>query len=247
MDKPWSLQASGTLNTKYMQEVILLHGALGCKAHWDHILPFLDKTFSIHNLDFPGHGGSTASNAELTLEELSSFVMDYVSSTQLKRFSIMGYSMGGYVGLDLAIKKMPGLAKVVTLGTKLNWDPEIAEAEISKLSIENLAPIHSKLEQEHGSNWRDVISATHSIMRSIGMKPLRSQQLNELGTPVTLLLGEKDRMVTKDETELFCSGNLNCNWEILAGQPHLLERSDAALTASLINESLKVQDKAGNA
>jgi pimeloyl-ACP methyl ester carboxylesterase len=230
-----------------MQEVILLHGALGCRSHWNHILPYLDKTFSIHNLDFPLHGGSPSSKTELTLDDLSAFVMDYVSSKKLRDFSIMGYSMGGYVGLDLAIRKIPGLNIIVTLGTKLNWDEKIAEEEISKLTIENLAPIHAKLEQEHGSNWQDVVKATHSIMRSIGESPLRSEQLMNTGIPVRLLLGEKDRMVTKEETELFCTGNNACQWEMLPAQPHLLERVDAESTASKINEYLKHKDRAGEA
>jgi pimeloyl-ACP methyl ester carboxylesterase len=221
-----------------MQDVILLHGALGCKSHWDHILPYLDKDLRIHNLNFPLHGGDAADHKDLELLDLTGFVEQYIQAHRLKKFAIAGYSMGGYIGLYLAIRHLPGLEQLITLGTKLNWSPEIAEEEIAKLNIESLAPIHEKLQHEHGAQWKDVISATHSIMRSIGKDPIRKEQMPEIQIPVCLLLGEKDKMVTAGETIAFAEVNPHCTYEILPAQPHLLERVDASLVAGKINSIL---------
>ncbi len=222
-----------------MKHVILLHGALGCKSHWLHILPYLNQGYTYHNLNFPLHGGTAAAKKDLTLSDLTQFVSGYVKGQQLDNFVIMGYSMGGYVGLDLAIKHFKGLDKVITLGTKLNWDKTIAEEEISKLSLENLVPIHAKLEKEHGSHWQDVISATHSIMRSIGEQQLLMEDFKNIQIPVCLLLGERDKMVTHEETIMFSESGDTCSYQIIAGQPHLLERVDAELIAGKINALLE--------
>lgn len=221
-----------------MRDIILLHGALGCNAHWNHVLPHLEKSYRYHNLNFPLHGGTEATHKELTMDDLQRFVVIYADTHLLESFDIVGYSMGGYVGLDLAIQRFPGLDSVITLGTKLDWSESAAEREISKLTIEGLEPIHAKLEMEHGPQWKDVVSATHSIMRGIGKYPLQKEDFSSIEVPVTLLLGERDKMVTAEETADFAEQGPMCSYEIIPGQPHLLEKTDGALIAEKINAIL---------
>jgi pimeloyl-ACP methyl ester carboxylesterase len=221
-----------------MKDLILLHGALGCTTHWNHVLPLLDTSFRIHNLNFPLHGKTLSEQKNLTLDDLAVFVADYVAQHQLNSFFIAGYSMGGYVGLELAARNLKGFEKLITLGTKLNWSPDIAEKEIAGLSPERLEPIHGKLEAEHGEHWLDVVEATYSIMRSIGDNPLRKEQLSASRILVRLQVGEKDKMVSVVETISFCEGNKHISYEVLEAQPHLLERVDAALLARKINSFL---------
>lgn len=222
-----------------MQDLVLLHGALGCSAHWTHILPHLDRHFRIHNLDFPWHGHTAGIKKDLTLADLADFVSEYVEQYQLHDFSIAGYSMGGYVGLELIRRRINGLQHLLTLGTKLAWSPELAEHEISRISIDSLQPIHQKLQTEHGEHWMDVIAATHTIMRSIGRDPLRKELFEDCRVKVNMFVGEKDKMVTYSETESFCNGRTNFECEVLPAQPHLLERVDAILFAGKINTLLK--------
>ncbi len=221
-----------------MGHVILLHGALGCKSHWDHVLPHLDTNHTYHNLNFPLHGKTASMKKGLTLADLSGFVSAYATEQQLGNYAIVGYSMGGYVGLDLAIRHERGLKQLVTLGTKLNWSEHIAEEEIAKLSIDNLALIHEKLEQEHGNAWQDVVFATHAIMRSIGQNPLNKEDFGKMQVPVCLLLGEKDKMVTQDETMAFAGSGGSCSYEVMPATPHLLERVDGPMIAAKINKLL---------
>ena len=221
-----------------MKDVLLLHGALGCNAHWNHILPYLDKSFTYHNLNFPLHGHTASPKKDLQLRDLSDFITGYVSAQRLDEFTIMGYSMGGYAGIDLAIRHQEGLVKVITLGTKLNWSPRVAEEEISRISIEGLKPIHEKLEKEHGNAWRDVVYATHSIMKGIGENPIKKEDMAGITIPVHLLVGEKDKMVTAEETKAFAESGHTITWEVVPMQPHLLERVDAGLIAKRINSLL---------
>jgi pimeloyl-ACP methyl ester carboxylesterase len=220
-------------------DVILLHGALGCKGHWNHVLPYLDKGFVYHHLDFPLHGGLESSKKDLTRDDLVNFLTEYIHQHKLDEFMIMGYSMGGYIALHLAIQHQKGLKKVITLGTKLKWSPEIAEEEIARIGLDGLQPIHSKLGAEHGPQWKDVVFATHSIMRSIGKNPIRKEEFEKIEIPAVLLLGEKDKMVTQEETVMFSQNGATCSYEILALQPHLLERVDGELLAAKINALLR--------
>lgn len=217
-----------------MKDLILLHGALGSSSHWNHIIPGLEGHFTIHNLNFPFHAGEPWADDKLNLGALAHFVDDYIQSNNLTDYTIAGYSLGGYVALELARRSIAGLGIVITLATKLNWNQEIANAENEKLTIENLAPIHARLEAEHGDNWKALIPATHSIISSIGSRPLVPGDFPDINTPITLLLGDRDKMVTVQETESFAASLRHGNYVLVPGQPHLLEKMDGAVIASEI-------------
>lgn len=217
-----------------MKDIILLHGALGGRSHWDHIIPGLSGQFNIHNLNFPLHGSEPWSGTELNIDVLAQYVEACIQSNKLTSYIIAGYSLGGYVALELARRHLAGLEMVITVATKLNWDQEIADKENEKLTTANLAPIHHKLMAEHGSNWEALIPATHSIISSIGTKPLRPGDFSGIDTPVTLLLGDRDKMVTLEETEAFAAGIKCGNYMLIPGQPHLLEKMDGPAVAGEI-------------
>ena len=45
-----------------------------------------------------------------------------------------GHSMGGYVALKLALKRPELVDRIITLGTKFNWTPEVAAKEVKMLN-----------------------------------------------------------------------------------------------------------------
>jgi pimeloyl-ACP methyl ester carboxylesterase len=136
-------------------DILFLHGALGCKKHWEPIVSLLSSQSNIHVLDFPSHGDSSVIINKLLLTDLVDFVRSYILQHQLNNVTIVGYSLGGYVGLKLAEEQLPGLEKVITIATKLNWNKEITSQEIEQLSkLEHLIP---KFEKEHGPNALTLI------------------------------------------------------------------------------------------
>lgn len=217
-----------------MKDLILLHGALGCRSHWDHVIPGLSSQFTIHNLNFPLHGGESGTGTELDLDALAHYVESYIRSNSLAGYIITGYSLGGYVALELARRCTAGLEMVIALATKLNWDRDIANTENEKLTVGNLAPIHAKLKAEHGGNWEALIPATHSIIHSIGSKPLKPGDFSNSAMPIAFLLGDRDKMLAVQETEAFAAGLKHGNYALVQGQPHLLEKMDGPVIAGEI-------------
>src|SRR5687768_332802 len=115
-----------------MQDLILLHGAIGSSAQLEALAQKLSSNFNVHNLDLPGHGG-TEMPGDYSIQTFAEHVKTYCDQKQLDKIFIFGYSMGGYVGMYLA-KKYPELVeKLVTLATKFHWDEAIAAKEIKML------------------------------------------------------------------------------------------------------------------
>lgn len=221
-----------------MRQLLFLHGAMGCAQHWHSVCEQLRPEYEVHCPDFPGHGIQKGDHSAATLRELADFVERYASGHGLGNYTLIGYSLGGYVALDMAVRHMPGLEKVITVATKMQWDPAISESEILKLNVLNLQGIAEKLSAEHGGDWTRLIKQTHTILRSIGTNPLTRQQMSEISIPVLMLRGERDKLVSSEETELFASSIPDGRFLTIPGQGHLLERMEVSVLIQAIRQGL---------
>ena len=114
-----------------MKPIILLHGAIGAKDQLEPLAKELSGNgFQTYSFNFSGHGQSPFQN-QFSISQFSNELLEFVVKTHLIRPAIFGYSMGGYVALYLASQKPDGLGKIITLGTKFVWSPEIAVKEIN--------------------------------------------------------------------------------------------------------------------
>ncbi|MEM9824780.1 MAG: alpha/beta fold hydrolase, partial [Bacteroidota bacterium] len=117
------------------ENIILLHGALGSQQQMQALAPLLSPHFAVHSLNFLGHGGDP-SETHFTMKALAQQVKTFIEEKQLGRTHIFGYSMGGYVALNLALDHPEQIQSIVTFGTKFNWSKEAAEKEVKMLNPE---------------------------------------------------------------------------------------------------------------
>lgn len=85
---------------------LLLGPSLGTSyALWDKVAPELSITHRVVRWDLPGHGGSAADliGAGATVGDLAGLVLALADSLGIERFAYAGVSLGGAVGLHLAV------------------------------------------------------------------------------------------------------------------------------------------------
>lgn len=109
--------------------VILLHGFLENQEMWDFIAPQLAAQYRVITIDLLGHGNSKCIGYVHTMDDFACAVHAVVEDLALPTMSIIGHSMGGYVGLAFA-KAFP--EKVTSL-CLLNSTPEPDDEERKKL------------------------------------------------------------------------------------------------------------------
>ncbi|MTI88793.1 MAG: alpha/beta hydrolase [Balneolaceae bacterium] len=186
--------------------LILLHGALGSAQQLEPLQSKLEKHFEVHTLSFTGHGGTTPIPS-FSIDLFSRDVIAYMNAHAISEAHIFGYSMGGYVALNLACQHPRLVTRVITLGTKIDWHPEFAAREIKLLNsnkIEQKVPVFAKHLKavHHPADWKKVVAHTADMLEELGQnKILTKEKLKSIKQPVLIGIGLKDDTVTVDESE----------------------------------------------
>ena len=226
-----------------MNPIVLLHGALGSSAQLESIAAELNRQGrKAMLLNFSGHGGVAFSKEEFGIETFAREVLCFLNETKVDTADIFGYSMGGYVALWLAHLCGDRVGKIVTLGTKFDWNPEAAECEIEKMNpqkIEEKVPVFAQvLHKRHApSDWKEVLRKTAKLMTLLGRDPLlTSEVLKKVETPTHILLGDQDEMADLNFSKQVARWLPFGKFDLLPNTPHPIEKVNEEF---IINAVLK--------
>jgi pimeloyl-ACP methyl ester carboxylesterase len=225
-----------------MPHLILLHGALCAAAQLESLQALLQEDFQVHLFDFPGHG--TASEADdFSIAGFAAALRDHIVGIA-EPVSIFGYSMGGYVALYAARHFDLHIQRIITLGTKFDWQPETATKEAARLNpekmLEKVPAFAAQLAAVHGeTNWKAVVQNTATMMLQMGEQPpLKNDDYARISTKVHLLLGEADNMVSHEETKHVCGMLPNAAMKTLPDTKHPIDAVDQHMLAQQLKDIL---------
>ena len=94
--------------------MVLLHGFMESLEMWYPFLPSLCKDFSVVMIDLPGHGKSVSPKKEYSMEFMADKIKEILDKEGIKKCTMIGHSMGGYVTLAFA-KAYPGILNGIAL------------------------------------------------------------------------------------------------------------------------------------
>jgi len=83
--------------------LLLLHGLGSTKKDWDAQVPFFSKNYRVITLDLRGHGDSTKPKSEYGVELMTEDVKQFLDQLQIKKATIVGFSMGGAIAFEMAV------------------------------------------------------------------------------------------------------------------------------------------------
>ena len=219
-----------------MQKLLLLHGALGSQDYFNNLKIQLRNDFEMYSFNFNGHGGSAVGESDLSIPKFANEVLAFMQQHQIETINIFGYSMGGYVGLYLAKYFPKKIEKLFILATKWDWNLESATRESKMLNpivIKERVPKYADgLTKLHGNNWEVLMQKTAAMMLDLGANPtLTNDDLTEITTPILIAVGDKDSMVSIEETTTMYRGLPNAQLLVLPNTAHPIDRLDTSLLA----------------
>jgi len=195
--------------------LVLLHGFLGSHEVWNEFVKKLSKKFRVIAIDLPGHGETSSIGYYHSMELLAQSVKAVLDKAGVRRYIIIGHSMGGYVALtfaELFPENVSGIClfnstsyadseekkkerdKVIRL-VKKEHKHYVAEVVTSLFAPENLP----KIPNEVSKVAKIATKITkQSIINSLeGMKERKSRDLilKFAEFPILFIIGKKDGVI----------------------------------------------------
>jgi len=104
------------------EPVILLHGGSTSGAVWSQQLPILAEKYRVIVPDLRAHGRTNDGAGPLTYAGMTEDVVALLDRLGVERAHVIGWSMGGAIGLHLAVAHPERVGKLVLLGAPYHRD-----------------------------------------------------------------------------------------------------------------------------
>jgi pimeloyl-ACP methyl ester carboxylesterase len=119
--------------------VVLLHGAfMTITNNWTGWIGELSKTRKVIAVEMQGHGRTADTPRDITNENLADDVAGLLDHLKIPRADLIGYSMGGAVAMQCAIRHPDKVRKVVVISARFRHDGFVKEGRdaIAKLTAD---------------------------------------------------------------------------------------------------------------
>lgn len=223
-----------------MLNLILLHGALGHSEIFTPYLNSLSTYFTVHTPLFSGHGHTDLPSDGISIEKYTQELTEYCIKNNLTDVYILGHSMGGYIALCYAMKHPENVNSIMTLGTKFEWNEEQALKESKMLNpeviLEKVPQYAQLLEKQHGSKWKQLLPAIADLMIDLGKNPPLKDHFASINTPVQIMVGDNDSMVTLEESAHVYRNLPKAKLAVLPKTKHPMDKVRPNLLLSLIKD-----------
>jgi pimeloyl-ACP methyl ester carboxylesterase len=110
------------------EPVVLLHGAfMAVSGEWNEFAGELAKTRKVIAVEMQGHGRTADIERDMSFENLADDVAALLDHLKIPRADVVGYSLGGGVAMQFAIRHPERVRKVVSISAPYARDGWVKE------------------------------------------------------------------------------------------------------------------------
>ena len=235
--------------------VVLLHGYLESMLVWDEFVDLLKDKVRVVTLDLPGHGVSMVDRKVHTMEYLADCVANAMETLGIKRYSVVGHSMGGYVALAMVEKYAANIESVVLLSSTTSADSQEKcdrrrrEIELIKAGKKNtlarlvphagFAPENVKRLSSYIEDIGEMILLTEddgviAILAGMIERKSRGEMLRDSGVPHMFIFGRHDYYIPVEVADEMIAADPNAEVVWLEHSGHMGFYEEPELCAEAI-------------
>src|SRR3954454_22611290 len=222
--------------------LVVLHGAFMTIGAMGAIVAALAEARQVIAVESQGHGRTADIGRPLSYEQMSDDVAALLRHLGIERADIFGYSMGGGVALQLAMRHPELVQKLVVASASSTSDgahPEVWEG-IEQITPELFAGTPWKEEYDRVAPNPDAFPTLVEKMKQLDSQPFTwpPDEIRAIAAPTMIIVGDSDGTTPEHAVELFrlrgggvfgdLAGLPSARLAILRGTTHvgLIHRAD---------------------
>jgi pimeloyl-ACP methyl ester carboxylesterase len=189
-------EVHGDLDTSKTPPLLLIPGAFMATGSMSSWVDAFAGERAVIVFDQQGHGRTPDTSREMSYEQFADDAAALLCALKVERADVMGYSQGGGVALQLAIRHPSLVSKLVSLSAtyrKDGWYPSVSEA-IGGLSAKAFAgtPVE-KAFKEHtpDANAFDVYLEKMKVL-NIDDQNISDEQMRSISAKTMVIVGDAD-------------------------------------------------------
>jgi pimeloyl-ACP methyl ester carboxylesterase len=204
------------------EPLILLHGGVGAIEMFGEVLPLLAEGRRVVAVDLQAHGRTADIDRPLSYEMMADDIAALIGHLGLEKADVMGYSLGGGVALQTAIRHPEVVRKLVLVSTPFKrdgWYPEIL-AGMGQLGPEAAEPMkQTPMYQLYAGvaprpeDWPELLT---KLGRLLGQDYDWSEEVSAIEAPTIIVVGDADSVRTAHAVEFFellGGGKADAGWD----------------------------------
>ena len=190
------------------EPVVLLHGAfMPITVTWAGWIEELSKSRQVIAVDMQGHGRTADIPRDLTSEHLADDVAALLTYLKLPRADLIGYSMGGGVAMQVAVRHPGQVRKVVVMSAPFRRDGMVPGALdlIRTLTADAFkdSPIESEYKRLSPTPDSFATFVARVVAAASKGSDLRADQLQSTTAPMFFIQGDADGIRLEHVAEMF--------------------------------------------
>lgn len=194
--------------------LLLIHGNLASKRWWNQVKIPLSKQYTVYSLDLRGCGESEQPKEGYSVPQYGKDVLAFMNQMGIDKACLVGHSMGGAVAMDVASKEPSRIEKLILLNSAPVFgfftSPEkysiiefyATQRDLLKLSLSAIAPTVASepfFEELVDDAYRAAFTAVFNA-KSLSTIDY-TDWARTFAHPVLILFGEKDTLISRQDTE----------------------------------------------
>jgi pimeloyl-ACP methyl ester carboxylesterase len=187
--------------------IVLVHGSfMNIPLNWARIIPLLASDRKVIVAEMQGHGRTKDITRELSYEGMADDVSGLLKHLRVDSADVLGYSMGGGVAFQFAVRHPEQLRRLVILSgtyTHDGWWPDV-EAMYSTFTADMFKG--TPIQKQYDSLGNDPARFADYVKKviSIDLKPYDwSKDVKNIKAPLFMAIGDADGVRYEHALELF--------------------------------------------
>jgi pimeloyl-ACP methyl ester carboxylesterase len=240
--------------------LVLLPGMLGTiESNWRGFIPALAKYYCTIAIDLRGHGrtdnpapSGKAGTGKLRIGQMADDLNGVLDELGFEKASVLGYSLGGCIGLVAGLKRPGRIKALVMHAVKFFWNEASISSMVASLDpttiLEKTPKYAQELKENHAAiygpgYWRTLLSTAAELIKTMPEQGPTIEQASGANFPVLVAVGDHDQLVSLEEAIRLVRVLPKGELAVLPATPHPWQRVRVDTFLPIILDFLERSDK----